>query len=501
MKLAMEVPRGVKEWPYSFSSRVGIVDTHCHLDFLFRKCRHSGSFADFRKAHAVTFPRNYEGCVAVFCDPETFKKRNVWRGLLSEEGVWGAFGCHPHMARLYNEDVEDAMIAALEHPRVVALGEIGLDYSSNNKCDHLMQQRVFRAQLHLARNGKLPLVIHSRDASMDTLRILKEEMPVDWRIHRHCFTGEWTEAQQWLDAFPNLCIGLTPLLGFRNAGPLAEVGRKIPLDRLLLETDAPYFLPNRESGRLSHSHPGMAVHVATTLSSIRGIPLEDILGEALQGSDADGLWLQEVKIDSIVVRQQQRQRITTSVPTATMNDVCVLFGVFLWNLNSKASANVIQDWLMNWGKDLVVLFPAVSEPPPVQRTLSALSSKAVSSTSVWKSRYPSPLLWMRLETTPDLGLLWCERTWKSRDPSLPWILRFMATMVPRLTVYAFPRRKRDFDPNWIRLVTKGVHLDRALACLLGFIKLFCRPDDSKVLQGSDADCLQLEEIDSMVVRQ
>ncbi|KAH7947564.1 hypothetical protein HPB52_013370 [Rhipicephalus sanguineus] len=120
--------RGVKDWPYSFSSRVGIVDTHCHLDFLFRKCRHRGSFADFRKAHAATFPKNYEGCVSVFCDPETFKK----------------------------------------------------------------------------------------------------EMPVDWRIHRHCFTGEWTEAQQWRDAFPNLCIGLTPLLGFRNAGPLVRLAARSP---------------------------------------------------------------------------------------------------------------------------------------------------------------------------------------------------------------------------------------------------------------------------------
>ncbi|KAL1438666.1 hypothetical protein MTO96_047859 [Rhipicephalus appendiculatus] len=172
-----------------------------------------------------------------------YSQRHVWRGLLSEEGVWGAFGCHPLMARLYNEDVEEAMVTALEHPQVVALGEIGLDYSSNNKCDHLVQQRVFRQQLTLARKGKLPLVIHSRDASHDTLWILKEEMPVDWCLHWHCFTGGWTDAQQWLDTFPNLSMGLTPLVGFRNAGPLAEVGRRIPLDRLLLEADAPYFLP------------------------------------------------------------------------------------------------------------------------------------------------------------------------------------------------------------------------------------------------------------------
>ncbi|XP_054922606.1 putative deoxyribonuclease TATDN2 [Dermacentor andersoni] len=212
----------VKRWPYTISSKVGLIDTHCHLDFLFRRTAHHSSYAQFRTRNSETFPTCYEGCVAVFCDPATFKKRHVWEGLLSEDGVWAAFGCHPHMARQYDEDIDDDLIAALEQPSVVALGEIGLDYSSKNNCDRALQQRVFRHQLKLGRNGRLPIVIHSRDSSMDTLRILKE---------------------LWMDTFPKLCLGLTPLVGFPNAGPVAEVGRKIPLDRLLLETDAPYFLP------------------------------------------------------------------------------------------------------------------------------------------------------------------------------------------------------------------------------------------------------------------
>ncbi|KAL3224780.1 hypothetical protein MRX96_026367 [Rhipicephalus microplus] len=397
-----------KQWPYSVSSSVGLVDTHCHLDFLFRKTRHHGTFSEFRRKHQATFPLNYEGCVAVFCDPETFKKRSVWRGLLAEKGIWGAFGCHPHMAKLFDEDIEDAMIDALEQPKVVALGEIGLDYSSKNptslpwttlpssgltRCPHrwasstptatwtscsekpgttarfpssggstrprsplnyegcvavfcdpetfkkrsvwrgllaekgvwgafgchphmaklydeghrgrddrcagaaeggrawrdrsgLLFQQPLRPQTPAARlpppatvgkQRKLPLVIHSRDASQDTLRILKEEMPAYWPIHRHCFTGGWTEAQQWMDTFPNLFLGLTPLVGFHSAGPLAEVGRRIPLDRLLLETDAPYFLPKSESNRLKESHPGIAIHVATQVSAMRDIPLEEVL--------------------------------------------------------------------------------------------------------------------------------------------------------------------------------------------------------------------------------
>ncbi|KAH7942629.1 hypothetical protein HPB51_028689 [Rhipicephalus microplus] len=278
-----------KQWPYS----VGLVDTHCHLDFLFRKTGHHGTFSEFRRKHQATFPLNYEGCVAVFCDPETFKKRSVWRGLLAEKEIWGAFGCHPHMAKLYDEDIEDAMIDALEQPKVVALGEIGLDYSSKAR---------LRRQLQLASKGKLPLVIHSRDASQDTCGSSKEEMPADWPIHRHCFTGGWTEAQQWMDTFPNLFLGLTPLVGFHSAGPLAEVGRRIPLDRLLLETDAPYFLPKSESNRLQQSHPGMAIHVATKVSAMRGIPLEEVL---------------------VAVRQNtRRMRITTGGGTSCL---CAFF--------------------------------------------------------------------------------------------------------------------------------------------------------------------------------
>ncbi|KAL1438668.1 hypothetical protein MTO96_047860 [Rhipicephalus appendiculatus] len=287
----MKTPNASKEGAYSVSSSVGLVDTHCHLDFLFRKTRHRGSFEKFRENHQDTFPPQLRGVRGRVLRPGYLQE-----GIGTSGGAFfprtefgGAFGCHPHMARLYDEDIEEAMVNALEHPRVVALGEIGLDYSSNNKCDHPVQQRVLRRQLTLARRGKMPLVIHSRDASMDTLRILKEEMPADWSIHRHCYTGDWAEAKEWMDTFPNLCIGLTPLVGFRNAGPVAEVARRIPLDRLLLETDAPYFLPKSESGRLSQSHPGMAIHVATQLSTMRGIPLEDILWAVYLRSSQVGL--------------------------------------------------------------------------------------------------------------------------------------------------------------------------------------------------------------------
>ncbi|XP_077486564.1 3'-5' RNA nuclease TATDN2-like [Amblyomma americanum] len=269
-----------QKWPYALQSRVGLVDTHCHLDFLFRKVAHRGSFAQYRNKHRDTFPRFYEGCVANFCEPPTFKKRHMWEALLNEDGVWGAFGCHPHMAWQYTEEVEEELIEALEHHKTVALGEIGLDFSKKNNCDHGIQKRVFRRQLRLALNGRLPLVIHSRDSTRDTIAILKEMVPANYPIHRHCFTGGWPEAQQWLTEFPNLCLGLTPLVGFSDAGAVTEVARNIPLNRLLIETDAPYFLPKTECGRLRASHPGMAVHVATRVASLQRIPVDHVLEAA-----------------------------------------------------------------------------------------------------------------------------------------------------------------------------------------------------------------------------
>ncbi|XP_077486100.1 3'-5' RNA nuclease TATDN2-like [Amblyomma americanum] len=271
------MPRSTKLWPYSLSSRVGLVDTHCHLDFIFRKVGHRGTYARFRNEHRDTFPDCYEGCVANFCDPHTFKQRHMWDAILTEDGVWGAFGCHPHMAREYSEEIDEDLIRALEHPKVVALGEIGLDYSRRNKCEHGQQKRVFRRQVQIALNGRLPLIIHSRDSTSDTIGILKEMVPSDYPIHRHCFTADWPEAQRWLMEFPNLCLGLTPLVSFPNAGGLVEVARKIPLDRLLIETDSPYFLPKSESNRLKTSHPGMAIHVATWLASLRNIEVEDVM--------------------------------------------------------------------------------------------------------------------------------------------------------------------------------------------------------------------------------
>lgn len=273
-----------RKWPYTASWEVGLIDTHCHLDYIFNRSCHTGTFAQFRLTRRNTFPYCYGGCVANFCDPATFQDRRLWGRLLAEECIWGAFGCHPRRAGEYTDDVEQHLIRALNHRSVVALGEIGLDYARRDGPDPEQQQRVFRRQLALAVERQLPLVIHSRDSTPDTIRVLKETVRADHPIHLHCFTGDWMEARTWLDTFPRLCLGLTPVLGFPGAEPLVEAARNIPLDRLLFETDAPFFLPWNETGKLKCSHPGMVVHVVTELSHIRNEPIEEVVAAVRQNT-------------------------------------------------------------------------------------------------------------------------------------------------------------------------------------------------------------------------
>ncbi|XP_022254125.1 uncharacterized protein LOC106469189 isoform X2 [Limulus polyphemus] len=227
----------------SFEPGVDIIDTHCHLDFLFRRIGFKGTYSQYQLVNKDTYPVCYGGCITDFCDPSTFGLPILWKDLLEEDKIWATFGCHPHMAEQYNPEIEMHLIDALQHDKVVALGEVGLDYSPKNSCARKIQHHVLRKQLKIAVAHNVPIVIHCRDAHEDCLKILKEEVPCDHFIHRHCFTGNWDEAILWLETFPNLYIGLTALVTFPAATDVHEVARKVPLNRLLLETDTPYFLP------------------------------------------------------------------------------------------------------------------------------------------------------------------------------------------------------------------------------------------------------------------
>ncbi|KAF7249717.1 putative deoxyribonuclease TATDN2, partial [Varanus komodoensis] len=222
----------------------GFIDTHCHLDMLYSKMAFRGTFSKFRKTYNGTFPEEFQGCIADFCDPRNLNNF-LWEELLKEDMVWGAFGCHPHFARYYTDLHERNLLQAMRHPKAVAFGEIGLDYSYKCSTEVPKQQKVFERQLNLAVSLRKPLVIHCRDADDDLLQIMKKCVPKDYKIHRHCFTGRYGVIEPLLEYFPNLTVGFTALLTYPSANEARESVRKIPLNRIVVETDAPYFLPRQ----------------------------------------------------------------------------------------------------------------------------------------------------------------------------------------------------------------------------------------------------------------
>lgn len=128
-------------YPY-LRNQCGFIDTHCHLDMLYGKLGFRGTFSSFRKLYQRSFPPTFRGCITNFCNPGMMVKQALWEGLLAEDMVWGAFGCHPHFAKDYSDVYECDILMAMRHPKAVAFGEMGLDYSHKNSTDASRQKEV-----------------------------------------------------------------------------------------------------------------------------------------------------------------------------------------------------------------------------------------------------------------------------------------------------------------------------------------------------------------------
>lgn len=183
--------------------------------------------------------------------------------------VFAAVGIHPHEADSWGAESYERLNRLAQHPKVVAIGETGLDYYyQHGSMD--AQKRAFAEQIRLARELDLPLIVHTRDAEADTLSILEEEGP-----HRgvmHCFTGTWELAESALER--GFHISFSGVITFKKSEDLREVARRVPLERMLIETDAPYLAPPPYRGK--RNEPAFVVKIAEQLAELHGVPVEEI---------------------------------------------------------------------------------------------------------------------------------------------------------------------------------------------------------------------------------
>ncbi len=187
--------------------------------------------------------------------------------------VYAAVGIHPHDAARVRSDTMDQLRRMAAHQKVVALGEMGLDFY-RDLSPRDVQERVFRQQIRLARELQIPVVIHDRDAHEPTLRVLAEEGAGTVGGVMHCFSGSWQMAKQCLDM--GFYISLAGPVTYRNAVRPQEVARLVPLDRLLVETDAPYLTPEPHRGK--RNEPALVRHIVETIARLRNMETQE-LGE------------------------------------------------------------------------------------------------------------------------------------------------------------------------------------------------------------------------------
>lgn len=183
-------------------------------------------------------------------------------------GIWAAIGSHPDHADLVDEALLDRYRALCAHPKVKAIGEIGLDYHYED-VPRAIQQQAFRSQLALARELDLPVIVHEREAHGDALEILKDFPDVTGVFH--CYSGSWEMAQLLLKQ--GWYLGFTGAVTFKNARRAVEVVENAPLHRLLIETDCPYMAPEPFRGR--RCDPSMVPLMAAKIAEIKGVTPEE----------------------------------------------------------------------------------------------------------------------------------------------------------------------------------------------------------------------------------
>ncbi len=240
------------------------IDSHCHLNF--------PDFAG-RRDELLARMRENDVAQALCVSVEMEKFPEVLQLAESDARLWASVGVHPDHEHCQEPGVEElARLAA--HPRVLAIGETGLDYY-RQPGPLAWQQARFRTHIRAARASSKPLIIHTRAAAEDTLRILREEGAAEVGGVMHCFTESLAVAEEAMAL--GFYISFSGIVTFKNAQALKEVARAVPLERMLIETDAPYLAPVPYRGKTNE--PAFVRHVAEHIAELRGLSPQAV-GEA-----------------------------------------------------------------------------------------------------------------------------------------------------------------------------------------------------------------------------
>lgn len=240
-----------------------LVDSHCHLNYK-GLVEDQGAVLDRAREKGVTAMLNIS------------TRESEWRDIVAtaerETDVWASIGIHPHEADAHPDIDLTKLVAEASHERVIAIGETGLDYYYDHS-DRDQQKQSFRRHIHAARETGLPIIVHTRDAEEDTAKIMAEEMEQGaYTGVIHCFTASENFAHKALDL--GLYISISGIVTFKNAKDLQQTAAKLPGNRLLVETDAPFLAPVPHRGKTGE--PAFVADTARFLALLRGEQYDDI---------------------------------------------------------------------------------------------------------------------------------------------------------------------------------------------------------------------------------
>ncbi|MFH0834307.1 MAG: TatD family hydrolase [Patescibacteria group bacterium] len=245
-----------------------LIDSHCHLDF-----------PNFDQDFDQVLARAEEAGVVKFLNPGVDLPSSKKALALAEkfDNIFAAIGFHPSEAQKLSANNLAELEKMLKNPKVVAIGEIGLDFFRNQNSKK-MQVEALEKQLNLAEKFAKPVIIHSRNADEEILEVL-----ANFKIQAvfHCFGGDWNFAEKILDR--GFLIGLTGIVTFPNAKNTHAVAQKIPLEKLLIETDCPFLAPQKFRGE--RCEPAFVLEVAVKIAELKNLPVEEITTETTRNAE------------------------------------------------------------------------------------------------------------------------------------------------------------------------------------------------------------------------